>query len=557
MANAGTFIEVNTPLVTAGTVSNSGVIVGDVNNSGNFVNNSVVTGAFTNAGLLSGNGVVGSLALLPGSTIAPGNSIGTVQVIGNLSMAAGATYQAQVGTNTADLIQVGGTATLSGGTIVASSIGNAPILGSSLPILTATGGISGSFNALTEPTTGLAAGTRFDALYGSNMISLVVTPSFYGNLATAGIAESASESAVGGALDAIRPAPGLAMNAAQSTLFTPLYALPASSITTALDELAPSIYADGLITARNSWYLMANTIGAQLAVRRGLAPGQAADGAPGPNGSTIWATGLAGYYTTGAGGGAPGFTAGLGGAAVGIDMPVFGSGRVGLALGSVDGQTWSQTGGNATSTTALVSAYGQWQSGIFFAEAQAGTMYLQENVQHSLPIFGASARGSTNGLAGGGGIRLGVQQILDAWLIEPSVGFGGFGYHQDSLTESGTTLTEAIGGASIGSAESTVSVSAQRNFALSDTMQMVAKARLGWSHEFASNTGSVTARFTGLSGGGFQLNSAPIGRDAALVGLGADFKIAACPLAMYVRYDGAISGGSNAQAFNAGLRFTW
>ena len=35
-------------------------------------------------------------ALLPGSTIAPGNSVGTIQVVGNLTVAAGTSYQVQV-----------------------------------------------------------------------------------------------------------------------------------------------------------------------------------------------------------------------------------------------------------------------------------------------------------------------------------------------------------------------------------------------------------------------------------------------------------------------------
>ena len=242
-----------------------------------------------------------------------------------------------------------------------ASVGNTPALGSAWPILTAAGGISGSFGSLTEPASGLAAGTRFDTLYGGNAISLVVTPSFYGNLAAAGVAESRSESGVGGALDAIRPAPGVAMDAAHAALFDPLYTLPAGRIAAGLDELAPSIYADAMITARNSWYLMANAVSGQLAARRGLAADHAANSAPGPNGSTIWVSGLGGYDSIGAGGGSPGFTAGLGGTAAGIDMPVAGTARVGVAVGTVEGQTWSQAGGNATSSTAQFVAYGQWQ----------------------------------------------------------------------------------------------------------------------------------------------------------------------------------------------------
>jgi subtilase-type serine protease len=92
---------------------------------------------------------------------------------------------------------------------------------------------------------------------------------------------------------------------------------------------------------------------------------------------------------------------------------------------------------------------------------------------------------------------------------------------------------------------------------MSDTVRMIAKARLGWSHEFADNIARISASFADLSGSGFALASAPIGRDAALVGLGADIKVASWPVTMFVDYGGAISGSSSAQSFNAGVRFIW
>ena len=326
----------------------------------------------------------------------------------------------------------------------------------------------------------------------------------------------------------------------------------------ALDELAPSIYPDAIITARNSWYLMAGAVSGQMASRRGLAAEHTATSAPGPDGSTIWVSGLGGYDTIGAGGGSPGFTAGLGGTAAGIDVPVAGTARIGVAVGTVEAQTWSQAGSNATSSTAQFVSYGQWQRGMLFADAQLGLMYQQETAHRNLPLFSATAQGDDGGLAGGGGVRVGVQQTLGPWLIEPSLGFGGFDLHLGSLSETGGgPLAENIGGATLGSAESTLGVSAQRKVALSETVRMTVKARLGWAHEFADNTATIAAGFAGLSGSGFALNSAPIGRDAALVGLGADVKVASWPVAVFAGYGGAINASSNAQSFNAGVRFVW
>jgi autotransporter-associated beta strand protein len=517
-------------------------------------NNTFTGGTTVQGGTLGFSGALaGNVTVWPGAAFAGSGSIG-----GSLAMLPGSTLQAAIGANGSGLIRAAGTATLSGATLAVGSFGNPPPLGTAWPILTATGGISGSFASLAEPANGLAAGTRFDTIYAANTVTVAVTPSLYGGLAAAGVAESRSESTVGSVLDAFRPAPGVLPDPAHAALFDPLYGLPAGGITAALDELAPSIYADGLITARNAWYLMADAVGGQLAERRGLAADHGAHSAPGPNGSTIWVTTLAGYDVIGSGGGSPGFTAGLGGAAAGIDIPIAGSGRIGAAIGTVDGQTWPQAGGHSTTTSAQAAAYGQWRSGAVFAEAQLGVMYEQETARRPLALFGASARGDTNATAAGGGLRFGVQQHLGAWLIEPSLGFGGFDLYQQSLMENqGGALAEGIGGATLGSAESTLAVSAQRGVALSRAVWMTVKGQVGWSHEFADNAASVQAGFAGLSGSGFVLNSAPIGRDAAVVGLDADFAVAAWPVSLFAGYGGAISGSSDAHAFNAGMRLIW
>ena len=146
-------------------LGSTGVFTGVLTNDGSVDNEGVMTGtfagsgAFANSGFLSGVGSFGSLDLLPGSTIALGNSIGAIQVAGNLTVAAGATYQAKVAGNSADQIEVGGTATLSGGAVVASVLGASAELGHAYPILVATGGVNGAF-ANAAPTICLSSNPR-------------------------------------------------------------------------------------------------------------------------------------------------------------------------------------------------------------------------------------------------------------------------------------------------------------------------------------------------------------------------------------------------------------
>lgn len=180
------------------TLQGSGTLILAGNNS--YTGDTVVQGGtLAVTGSLAGNLAVGS----------GGNFVGNGAIGSTLALLPGSAYLAAVSPSGANLIRVGSTATLSGGTVVVSSIGGSPALGSAGPILAAAGGITGRFSALIEPVSGLAAGTRFDVLYGSNAIILAVTPSRYGNLGTAGIAESGGETDIGRVLDAIRPGPRL------------------------------------------------------------------------------------------------------------------------------------------------------------------------------------------------------------------------------------------------------------------------------------------------------------------------------------------------------------
>jgi outer membrane autotransporter protein len=511
-------------------------------------------------------------------TLAPGNSPGTLTFNASVTMQSSGTLALDIdGTGTGSgagnysRVIVNGGSFTAAGTLAPRLRGitysnfetpgtdsYTPPLGQRFAgVVQASGGVLGGFSSLTQPA-GLAAGTRFDALYGTNAIDLIVTPAQFGNLGAAGLAQSASQSALGAALDVVRPAAGTVMTSAQSSVFGTLYGLAPGAITVALDQLSPLIYADAMMTARNGWGLMAGAIGGQMASRRGLAADSDVNTAPGPNGSTIWISALGQYSATRAGGGSPGYSAGIGGTAAGIDMPVDPDTMLGVAIGASGGKVWGQSGGQATVSTGQLQIYGQWRHEAWFVEAQLGGLYQQSSVRRDMSIFGVTARGTVDGFAGGGGVRAGMQHRVDGWLIEPSVSFGGFAFTQNGITESGAgAMSAAIARQTLGSAQSTLGISAQRGFALTDDVYVVAKGRLGWAHEFAANRGIVRASLSGLAGSGFTQSSAPIGRDAALIGLSADAKVKDWPVSFFVGYGGAFSGSSNAQTITAGVRFVW
>ncbi len=560
------------------------VSIGSVTHSGS----SSVTGTLTlgdgqlsaDGNLSAANVVVGPTATLRGTgtvtgnttvygTYAPGDSPGTLTHKGSLTLTAGATTK----------VDIDGSGTLKGGgnysrVVVRSGVFNSagtlrpvlrgitgtasnayvPPLGQSFAIVSAEGGVNGSYARLVQPD-GMAQGTRFDALYGPTAISLIVTPSSYGNLAAVGLALTANQAAVGSALDAVRPAAGVRLTGAQAALYAPLYTLGVSSLAPTLDQLAPTIYGDRLMGARDAFHLLGTAIDTELEARRGGGqPHRQAQIAAGPFDGTFWMSGLGQFETVHAQG-APGYSGSNAGAAVGLDAPLLPWLTAGLALGYTSSDTHDRTGAHVSGDGVQVQAYASARRGIGFIEAQMGGGVLEGTAYRPTGYNGLIGQGQTNGTFGGGSVRAGVHLESDGWRFEPSVSLAGVGLRQGGTTETlagGGGL--AIGRSSLSSVQSVVGGRVERSFALSATTALVPALRLGWLHEYADTRASVSAAFPG--GAPFVVRSAPIGRDAAVVGVGATVQTGG-PLAVFADYTGTLNGHGNVQNVTGGVRYTW
>lgn len=95
------------------------------------------------SGTLGGNGTVGD-TLINGGVLSPGNSIGALTVAGNLVLTAASTYMVEVSPTSSDFTHVTGTATL-GGATVAAHFASGSYVEKRYTILTAGGGINGTF----------------------------------------------------------------------------------------------------------------------------------------------------------------------------------------------------------------------------------------------------------------------------------------------------------------------------------------------------------------------------------------------------------------------------
>jgi fibronectin-binding autotransporter adhesin len=169
---------------STGTINNSGTWTGTIANAGTFNNNAgaTVSGLLTNTagtttnngtlngganvsgGTFSGSGTVTNLSI-SGGTFAPGNGTpGTfMTVTGNLAFQSGAMYLVALNPTTASLAKVGGTASLNGTAAAVYLAGN--YVSKKYTILTATGGVNGTFGSLvnTNVPTNFTSTLSYDA----------------------------------------------------------------------------------------------------------------------------------------------------------------------------------------------------------------------------------------------------------------------------------------------------------------------------------------------------------------------------------------------------------
>ena len=134
--------------------------------AGTLAVNGTLGGALTigNGATLKGNGTVGSTTVLSGGTVAPGNSLGVLTVNGNLTLANGSTYQIEASNDgRSDRIHATGAATLQGANaMVLAADGNwNPDM--SYRVLSADGGVSGTFGSVTTNFAFLDPRLSYDA----------------------------------------------------------------------------------------------------------------------------------------------------------------------------------------------------------------------------------------------------------------------------------------------------------------------------------------------------------------------------------------------------------
>lgn len=527
---------------TGSTVVSSGSLLVD----GSIAASSSVT--VESGGTLGGSGYVPSVALSDGAALEPGtNGSGTLHVDGTVAFSSGSITRLDVSQQSAASLAVTGSEQLDGTLEIASLDGLYP-LDQKLTIVTADGGLSGSFTSSSVQSTG----ARFSSLlsYDANHAYLQIELAALSPLLPSDA--SPNQSAVIGGIDS-----AIASGSTPDISIQELGVVSSDDLASAADQMSGELGADLPLVSRSLADPFNDAIFDHLADEAGL---------PLPrsnatfNSDYAWTTAFKGATTYGSSPklGAHQFRLDTDGVVGGIDFQASPHIRLGGAISVASANFHLTDGlGNGQSTAYQVAGYGliKTNSGIYSAFALTAALNsIRTNrtvTISSSDRFSADLKSKSIGGRYEGGFDLGwivpYFALQDQFLIMPKY---------DEAEVSGTdAFALSYHGRSHNMGSLELGFRQKATLLKTKTWDISVNDRVAWSHGISSDS-SANVAFQGLSGSDFVVQGAPAGRDATLLSTGASFDTKSGFNAA-LRFDGMIA--SNQRTYNGMFQigFRW
>jgi len=520
-------------------------------------------------GRLVGTGTTGNLA--NAGTVAPGFSIGTLQVDGDYTEQPGSSLEVEVDdTGASDRLVVTGSANLGGGNVVATADAGGYVRTLTYTILTAAGGVNGTYAGLIEEFP-FVDGTLG---YGPNVVTLT---GFRNSNEFDTVARCPNQVHTANALDAAERDP-LATADMQLALEALVGSADAASARRYLDEVGapgrPDVSYVNLeqlrsfqeaVTSRSNVLLLEPGLpGASFAAAGGRhGPVSAAGG--GQGGLQGWLRGV-GLLGNRDGGDCPaeGYRYDLGGGAFGLDTRLGRDFGIGLAgAGGYGNAHVKGVSDHIRAWHAHGALYGAWvpDAGRDLRVASALTLgWIQNDTARAINVrgFDRQALGTLDSFALSWAVEAsGIAARVAGVAIRPLLGLQLLHLSEGSIQERNAgALDLDFDARSLDSLRSELGLQAARRFALSDGWSLEAGVDAAWSHEYLSLDDGVGARFSGSPASGFEVVGDAPERDRALVGGGLVLQHQE-HLFLSARYLAALAGDETWHAIQAGFRLAW
>ncbi|HVT51338.1 MAG TPA: autotransporter domain-containing protein [Dongiaceae bacterium] len=532
--------------------------------SGNLKVNGTLTSPLTVdlGGTLSGIGTIVG-AVTNNGNIAPGNSIGTMNLAGPYIQAGGSTYTVELDTSGAsDLINVTGAATIQPGATV--SVQAAPgtyMIGTRSTILTASGGVTGTYDTLIDNRPFVDFVLDYDA---NNVFLDVLSISS----AFSTVARTPNQRAAAGGLDTVDPG-----NAA----FTAALSLDAAAALNAFDQLSGEIYATekGVLLNQSADIrdaLNARTRDSFDTVPNGVGPSQFTFNlAPQPGADcgivlcaigdrpilTGWGRAFGDWAGVDGDGNAAAADSETGGFLAGFDATFQRKWRIGFAGG------YSHTGIDVESrnSTAAIDSYhlglyGGFRQGSFAARLGGGYAFNEIAAERDIDFAGFSDSTHADYAARTAQVFGEVSNdfTFGAVTLSPFAGLAYVNLDSDGFREHGGDAALKAGGRDSDLGFSSLGLRGATAFdAFAGTLKL--HGMVGWRHALGDTTPESALSFVAGSDS-FTVSGVPVARDAALVDLGIDLDLTD-RLTIGLSYSGQIADDARENGIRGDIRFSF
>ena len=571
-----------------------GAIAGNITGTGasGAVNFALGAGTFSYSNAISGvaavnvnsgtlfdnNAITATNVRVNGGALAPGlpNTVGTLAITGNLVFTSAAAYLITINGASASRTNVTGTAG-PGGANIRISGGSQINFNQVYTILTATGGVSGTFN----PTVTFGSLTS-TLTYDAHDVFLTFGNSRLTPLLPAGSPQNVLN--VAGAIDNFIAGGGTLPGS-----FVNLFSFTPQQLANALTQLSGEA---GTGAQESAFQLMTSF----MALLTGPTGGAGAGGGPAmpfaperaqafPSDVALayasvlkapprspaplwnsWGAAFGGGNSTSgdpAGVGSHDLSAHTGGFAAGIDYRVAPDTVLGFALAG-GGTSWSLSAGlgGGHSDAFMAGLYGSKQWGQAYVSGALTYASYWVSTNRSVNVAGPDTLNASFNAQNFGG-RLEAGNRITSWgpmSVIPYAAVQAQTFWSPAYGETGSlgvpdpfALSHAQQSATV--VRSELGSRFDQVFAQADHSSVDLFGRLAWAHDWQSNP-NLTATFIGLPVATFVVNGAAPPRDLALVTAGAEWRLRS-NWSVMAKFDGELAGRSDTYTGTARVRYSW
>lgn len=518
-----------------------------INQGALIINGSVSSDvSVQSGGTLAGTGSVGSLIAHRDGTVAPGNSIGTLLVAGNVSFEQGSRYEVEVAANgQSDRIQSDGSAAIDGGEVAVSleNSGNLlsqgdvrSLLGQQYGILSAQQGVSGRFDSVAPNYLFLGTGLSYQP-------TKVVLNVGRNDISFASVAQTQNERAVATAADAL-------------AVGNPVYESILNSGTAgearrAFRQLSGQIHADIASVLLNDSRYLRETLNGRLRQADGLTASPDIK----ENDGGAWAQLLGAWGHASGDANATGYQASTYGVLLGLDSAPASGERLGLATGYTRTSLDGGYGSHADSDNYHLAIYAGKRFGALALRAGGGYTWHRIDTLRSVNYGAQSDRETAKYSARTEQLFAETgYSVRSGWMnLEPFANLTYINFKNNGIAENGRAAALHGDKQHTAATVSTLGLRADTEWKVSKNTAVSLRSELGWQHQYSDLGRGIELSFSG-GRAPFMVSSVPVSRDGMVLKVGAAVAMNA-NATLSLGYGGLLSPNQQDNSVNAG--FTW